>query len=228
MKKSNRSIHDLFHDHYSGSGSAASWIEYIDRGARVMLDRTAIVRNLQRAKLLVDVLDVFWTGDHIDNELERQRVFDLSSLLTDCFEPIADDVLIISALEIHAKAELLRKGYVIHEIRRPSRLRKQQKDRPVHVRTVRAAIRKGEQVVFNQFTIGISILLLDKYFKHYPVPPTAVAALSEVYRRRNFVHFPDPYTYGVDRSLLELVQHLHAVIPPVKTRRRLRPRRRGA
>jgi hypothetical protein len=227
MKKSDRSIHDLFHDHYSGSGSAASWIEYIDRGARVMLDRTTIVPNLQRAKVLRDVLDVFGTGDHL-NELEQQRVFDVFSLLTGCFEPIADDVLIISALEIHAKAELLRKGYVIHEIRHPSRLRKQQKDAPVHVRTVRAAIRKGEQVVFNHGTIGISVLLLDKYLKHYPIPPNAVAALAEVRRRRNFVHFPDPYAYGVDRSLIELVQHLHNVIPPIKIRRRPRSRRSGA
>jgi len=111
MNKSDRSIHDLFHDHYSGNGSAASWVEYINRGARVMLDRTTIVPNLQRAKVLLDLLDVFWTGEHLNNELERQRVFDVFSLLTDCFEPIADDVLIISALEIHAKAELLRKGY---------------------------------------------------------------------------------------------------------------------
>jgi hypothetical protein len=229
MKKSDRrSIHDLFHDHYSGTGSAASWIEYIDRGARVMLDRTTIVPNLQRAKILLDVLDVLQTGDHHDNELELQRVFDVFSLLTDCFEPIADDVLIISALEIHAKAELLRKGYVIHEIRQPSRLRKQQKEKPVHVRTVRAAIRKGEQVVFNQGTLGIGLLLIDKYLKHYPVPPTAVAALAEVRRRRNFVHFPDPYGYGVDRGLLQLVQHLHTVIPPIKIRRRRSPRRRGA
>jgi hypothetical protein len=228
MKKSDRSIHDLFNDHYSGSASATSWIEYIDRGARVMLERTTIVPNLQRAKVLLDVLDVFWTGDHLNNELERQRVFDVFSLLTDCFEPIADDVLIISALEIHAKAELLRKGYVIHEIRHPSRLRKQQNNTPVHVRTVRAALRKGEQVVFNQGTIGISLLLLDKYLKHYPVPPAAVTALAEVRRRRNFVHFPDPYTYGVDRSLLELVQHLHNVIPPIKIRTRRRPQRRGA
>jgi len=88
MTKSDRNIHDLFHDHYCGSASAASWIEYIDRGARVILDRTTIVPNLPRAKILLDVLDVFWTGDHLDNELERQRVFDVFSLLTDCFEPM--------------------------------------------------------------------------------------------------------------------------------------------
>jgi hypothetical protein len=228
MSNANRNIHDLFHDHYVGNASAASWIESIDRGARVMLDKTTILPNLARAKILRDVLDVFWTGDHLNNEPERQRVFDIFSLLTDCFEPIADDILIISALEIHAKAALLRKGYVIHEIRRPSRLRQQQKHTPVHMRTVRAAIRKGEQVLFNQTTIGIGLLLVDKYLKHYPLPPSAAAALAEVRQRRNFVHFPDPYAWGVDRNLLELVQHLDVAIPRIKVRAKRRSRQRGA
>lgn len=226
MTKADRNIHDLFHDYYVGSAAMRSWIDYIHRGARVMLDRTTIATNLKRAKMLLDVLDVFWRDDLVVDEPARQRAFDIFSLLTECFEPVADDVLIISALEIHAKAELLRKGYVIHEIRRPGRLRNQQKQKPVHVRTVRAAVRSGEAVLFNQGTIGVSVLLADKYLKKYPVPSSAATALAEVRRRRNFVHFPDPYAYSVDRSLVELVQHLDTVIPRITEGKRRHPPRR--
>ncbi len=185
-----------------------------------MLERTTILPTLSRAKLLRTVVDRSNANLNMHDEAEREELFGIFRLLTECYEPIADDVLVISAFEIHAKATLLRSGYVIHEIARPRSLSKRQRESPVHVRTLRAAAHAGELPQFKQTTVGIDTLLKNAYRKHYAVPEKASLALQEVRRRRNFVHFAEPYVWSVERELLELIEHLSAVIPPIRIRRR--------
>jgi len=72
--------------------------------------------------------------------------------------------------------------------------------------------------------LGITTLLRESYIKHYPVTSGALMAFNEVRRRRNFVHFAEPYVWGVDRNLLDLVDHLNRAIPLVATHRRSRRR----
>ena len=220
-------IHDFYHDHYINGGGVAAWANQLHQNARIMLQRTAILPSLARANLLLDVLDRFTPAERSDESVQA-RFFGVYRLLTECYEVIADDLLILSALEIHAKATLLKAGYVIHDIRKPRALNQQQKDRPVHVRTVRAFVNKGGHVEFARTTLGIGVCLQPKYIRHYPLPAGAATALAEVRRRRNFVHFAEPYFWTVDRDLLELVGHLDETIPVIRIRARSRPRGRGA
>jgi hypothetical protein len=178
-----------------------------------MLERTAILPNLERANLLLDVLERLTPAERFGDESEQSRFFGIFRLLSACYAVIADDLLILSAFEIHAKAVLLKSGYVIHEIRKPAALKSRQRERPIHVRTIRAAIRSGDSVVFAHTTLGIKTLLQSKYITRYPVPLDATIALEEVRTRRNYVHFAEPYAWGVDRNLLELVAHLNKAIP---------------
>jgi hypothetical protein len=221
-------IHELYHAHYARGGSIAAWADQLHQNARIMLQRTAILPSLSRANLLLDVLERFTPAERFGDESEQSRFFGIFRLLTECYEVIADDLLILSALEIHAKATLLKAGYVIHDIRKPTALRQRQKERPIHVRTVRANINKGEDVVFAQTTLGVSTWLQQRYVRFYPLPAGAVNALAEVRRRRNFVHFAEPYTWTVDRNLLELVGHLNNVIPQIRVRTKRPGQRRGA
>jgi len=215
------SIHHLYHDHYAGGVKIAEWAKQLHRNARLMLERTAIVPNLARAHLLLDVLERLGPTSHA-SETQQSQVFGIFGLLTECYTPVADDVLVTAAFEIHAKAKLLNAGYIIHNIRKPAHLRKRQKDQPIHVRTVRAMMKRGNDVLFDRTTLRITTLLQESYIRHYPLSAVALIAFDEVRRRRNLVHFAEPYTWGIDRNLLELVDHLNGVVPlfPKPARRR--------
>jgi hypothetical protein len=223
-EKSFRSIHDLYHDRYVSGGRRLDDARQLDVGARLMLERSTILPRLSRAKVLLDLLDLCWQGGKHQEASERQRVFDVFGLLTECYQPVVDDLLVISAFEIHAKAVLLKLGYVIHQIRKPKALRSLQNESPVHVRTVRASTKRGEDVLFHRNSVGIEVLLQDEYLKHYPLPVGAAAAIMEARTRRNTIHFAEPYVWALDRNLVELVEHLGSAIPRVPIRRRARRR----
>jgi hypothetical protein len=178
-----------------------------------MLDRTTILSNLWRAKVLLGVADSLRPKPG-----GRDYSMELFVLLSDCYEPILDDLLLLSVVEIHAKAQLLRGGYAIHEISAPSTLRKRQKISPVHVRTLRAASRRGEDVTFREHTLGISVLLEKQYRDRYGLPDKVTGAVTGVRRRRNLVHFAEGYGWSLNHELLEFVEHLHAVVPTAKRR----------
>jgi hypothetical protein len=176
-----------------------------------MLERTTILPNLWRAKVLLDVLDA---------QRSSANSIDLFVLLTDCYDAIVDDLLILAVVEIHAKAQLLRGGYAIHEISAPAALRKQQKTSPVHVRALRAASRRGQNVTFRANTVGISVLFEKEYRRRYGLPDALLGAVAGVRQRRNFVHLTEPFGWSLDRELLDLVEHLNAVVPRQKLRAR--------
>ena len=83
-------------------------------------------------------------------------------------------------------------------------------------------LKRGDDVLFARTTLGIATLLENPYIKHYPLSQNALAAIVEVRRRRNLIHFAEPYSWAVDRNLLELVGHLNHVIPPKQVRRAAR------
>lgn len=119
------SIHALLHDFYVTSGRSFSpYARVIDWSARKLLTRTRISGNLSRAKTLRKLIDRSLTAAaHDDDEAVMDR-FELHYMLTDCYDVMVDDLLLLSAFESHAKATLLGSGYVVHEISTPAALRK--------------------------------------------------------------------------------------------------------
>jgi hypothetical protein len=226
-EKSFRSIHDLYHDRYLSGGRRLHDARQLDLGARVMLERSTILPSLSRAKVLLDLLDLCRKGGQVHGDAERQRVFDVFGLLMDCYQLIVDDLLVIFAFEIHAKAVLLKAGYVIHQIRKPKALRSLQSESPIHIRTVQASSKRGEEVGFQPHSLGIDLLLREKYLQHYPLPSGGAAAIAEVRKRRNTIHFVEPYVWAVDRSLIQLVEHLESAISPIRVQRRSTKRHRA-
>jgi hypothetical protein len=227
VQKSFRSIHDLYHDRYVSGGRRLNDARQLDVNARMMLERSKILPNLARANLLLDLLDFCRKGGHVLDDAEHQRVFDVFSLLMECYQYIVDDLLVVSAFEIHAKAVLLKSGYVIHQIREPKKLRKIQSKAPIHVRTVQASSKRGEEVRFQSYSLGIGVLLQEKYLQHYPLPSGTDAAIAQAKTRRDTIHFAEHYPWAVDRNLLKLVEHLGSAIPPIRIRRRPTKRHRA-
>src|ERR1700686_4928748 len=95
-----RSVHDLYHDRYVSGGRRLHDARQLDVSARLMLERSKILPNLSRAKLLLDLLGFCWKGGQVLDDSEHQRVFDVFGLLMECYEHIVDDLLVISAFEM--------------------------------------------------------------------------------------------------------------------------------
>ncbi len=210
--------HELLHDRYiSGPAQLAPFARILDWSALSMLNRTTIAANIDRARLLRRLIDESLATGVTDEATFHMRV-ELHNMLTDLFEVITDDLLLLSAFELHAKAELLRRGYIVHELEAGD-LSDQQKKRPLHVRTVRAALNRGEQVRFRDHTIGVSVLLRGSYRAKYPFSPSVLRGLREVQNRRNLIHFHVGLAWTVSEDLLAAAQFLDKAIPQHRKRR---------
>ncbi|MGH7926480.1 MAG: hypothetical protein ACREQV_01635 [Candidatus Binatia bacterium] len=218
---------ELFRALCEKGGGFSAYADILDQAARSMLERTRIINNVERARLLLDALDRLPTPVEARESSEGELWFELFRLLCDNYAPIVDDLLLISAFEMAAKASLLRAGYVIHEIETPKDLRACQRKRPVHRRTVRASITRGTDVQFSDRTIGMPALMEPKYFVRHRLPRGAASALREVQGRRNLVHFQMLLMWGVDRDLISLVEHLDRSLPAGRSRSKRLPQRRA-
>lgn len=211
------SIHGLLHDFYITSGRTFSpYARAINWSARNLLKRTRILDNLSRARTLRKLLDRAFASGQNDDEAVMDR-FELHDMLIDCYDVMVDDLLLLSAFENHAKAALLGSGYVVHEIAKPSVLRKRQREHPVHVRAVRAALTKGTDVTFSEKTIGLQDLLKPAYLKRFPMPKQVATGIDEIRGRRNQIHFNTGYAWTVTTEVLATVAHLDSTIPKRKT-----------
>jgi hypothetical protein len=221
MSKSCANIHQLLHDMYlNDKGSKfAPYAKQLDWFARSMLDKAKLTSNLERAKCLKVLLDKHMSKDS-NNAEHREEATLIFNLLSECFEVILDDLMLLSAFEMYAKGQLLRKGYLIHAIREPTSLCKKQRTKPIHIRTIRAMNNKGENIEFSEKTIGIGYLVKATYISKYPIGSTALDGLSKIRDRRNLVHFNTGMAWAVSKELLEFVECMDTVIPKHKNRNR--------
>lgn len=74
------------------------------------------------------------------------------------YDFVHDDLFVVAAFENYAKAVLLSKRYVVHIIRRPNSLNKDQKEMPIHINTIRSK-RNLPNIWFEHYTIGVNRLL---------------------------------------------------------------------
>ncbi len=213
MSNTYANIHLLLHDIYLNRTAGISYYaKQLDWSARSMLDKAKLTSNIERAKSLRALLDKHMIKSYNDDEHIEEAVL-IHKLLSECFEVITDDLMFLSAFEMYAKGKLLRKGYLVHEVKKPSNLCKKQRKNPIHMRTIRALDKKGESIEFSEKTIGIGQLLEAGYISKYPLGSAALKGLSEVRGRRNLVHFQMGMAWTVSTDLLEFVEHLDSVIP---------------
>lgn len=211
LKKQLNTIHDYMHTQYL---SGAQFKEYknLDWAARSMLDKTTIVKNIERAKSLRKLCNKEMKNVR-ENKHSTDDYIELYKLLLECYETIVDDVMILSAFEILMKRRLLAKGYVIHNIIKPNELKNIQKKRPVHRRTICSQDKKNIKIEFSDNTLGIGLLLNKGYIERIKVPESFLECIDRVRKRRNLVHFHNGYAFDLDDNLINFVEYLNKAIP---------------
>lgn len=202
-----RNAHDYLHYLYKTGKGISRESETLSGAARMMLQKAEIVRNLEKAKglyLLYEELrsSGLKTSDGVSLMGVAHRA------LSECYSVILDDLMILSAFEIYAKSELIKKSYVIHEIRSPASLSRRQKSEPIHIKSIKAHVSKGKFVDFKDTTIGISTLLEDSYRKFLNITSSVEGGIKEVRNRRNHIHFHMGYSWTVSQDVLNLVDYL--------------------
>jgi hypothetical protein len=208
--------HEYMHDLYKSGKAFGRTAKLLRYSARQMFDKADIANNLNKAKKLRALYDYLRTqkGGAPLEQMERWSI--PFEALNDCFSVILDDLMLLSAYEMYAKAFLISKGYVVHEIEIPQSLKRLQKKGPIHVRTIRAKMASGEVVKFQETTIGIGHLLSSGYKAKVKTPKLVEDGLIEARNRRNRIHFALSYTWSVTPQLLALVEYLDKEIPKSK------------
>ena len=214
--KTDMSVHDLLQNFYKTSGHSFSpYAKAIDWFARRHLEKAHIFKNLSRAKRLRKRLDQALSSRKKDEKTVNNN-FNLGEKLNCCYDDMVDDLLLMAAFENHAKAVLLKKGYVVHLINEPKTLKKRQKKCPVHIKTVRAEEKKNTNVKFSAFTIGLGQLLNPTYLKCLSIQDQIASCLKEIHKRRNEIHLQTSYVFNVTSELLATVGYLDSTIPENK------------
>jgi hypothetical protein len=223
MPSSVGTLEDHLRDAYTSTNKDAvrTTALYLDAYSRKTLSRVTLVGCLERAEALLDVAEDHFVAS-FTNERSRRIHEHVFRALSDCYEPIVDDVLLISAFEMYAKASLLRRGFAVHEISAPKDLRDTQRSKPIHRNTLRARKRTGANVAFKEGTIGLSTLLSKEYEAKYPMPTDVKKGLGEARRRRNLVHFQTALMWAVTRDLVAFATHLNSKVPVFVNGRRKR------
>jgi hypothetical protein len=196
---------------YAKGAPLRNYAEASARSARHILQKSKIAQSLASAITLQYVHERMPITNSIEDAYHRLGM--LRILTTDYFSMLADDVLLLSAYEIYAKSQLLKKRYVIHDILKPDGLRKKQRREPIHIRTIQAHFKRGETVEFGETTLAVSTLQKRAYKKITTTPSAASKGLEEVWRRRNLIHFVTIYWGSVTKALIDFVRFLDQVLP---------------
>ena len=218
MQGSYASIHLLLHDVYREGKALAAYAPTLEWAARSFLDKATLIRRLESARITTTLIDTAFKQPFTDPM--RPDVGALTRLSMEFFEPLVDDVLLISAFENMAKAKLLRRRYVVHEITRPRALAERQRGEPVHVMTINSEMKRCQRVDFKETTIGLATLLKPQYLRLFPLPTKAMKAMEEVRLRRNLVHFNFGLMWRLSSELIALADHLNAKIPKHRSHQR--------
>lgn len=142
--------------------------------------RAWITQNIDEALLLQEVKEDLkgnFRGSTMDLDMKLTRV--QGSL----YDHIIDDMLVIGAFELYAKAVLGGQGVLVHAIRTPSSLKKDQGKRPVKV-----AEAEAEDAVLRMQSIKCSTLLEDAYCDLIGVPAQHRESLEGINKCRNLIH----------------------------------------
>lgn len=145
MTSTYKNHHDYLHHLYKTGKGLSLNADSLSGSARIMLQKTEILGNLDKAKGLLTLYDELRISGFKGNTGES--LFGVAHrALSECYAVILDDLMLLSAFEIYAKSLLIKKSYVIHEIKKPKSLATKQRKTPVHIRSIKAVISKGEEV----------------------------------------------------------------------------------
>lgn len=170
-----------------------------------MIKNAKIVQNISDAIYLRKALDKIL--NHTDHPIEDS--FGLANILHSKFyQHIVDDIVICSAFEMYAKATLLKKQYVVQNIDYPNNRKKEQKIKPIHLRTLMSDKSKGIIWRLSKNTLPVSLLLKNCYFSKITKHDKLRSVLVELNNRRNLLHYNVASAYAIEMPMLTEINFL--------------------
>ncbi|MCE9686479.1 hypothetical protein LZP73_09670 [Shewanella sp. AS16] len=195
---------DRFVDVYKNGGTLRLETQAITRNAKTLFDRAKIVSKLEQAKLLRELSETLFESQPPFRDL----ALNASLVQQEFYRYLEDDILIMAAFELFAKAFLLKCGYLIHKIKSPSNLHKQQNRKPVSFSTYRAELKRREDIQLLLQTLSVSTLLKTEYVRLLEFAPEVVSELSRINERRNKIHLVLCGTVKMDMKALRAIEYL--------------------
>lgn len=194
---------------YRNGGSTRGSSRILFLNAQRLLKKSNLARNLSRARDLGKVRKLLYElgPDHAGFE-HALTVFKEQSAY---YDVIVDDVIIVGAFELYAKAMLLKKQRLPHVITKPGPLARGQKNRPIHFRTYRSELKKGD-VSLSTKTLAASTLIGPGYRSALDLPASVFPELRKIIERRNRIHFHGAMGWTIESSMIDAVQSLSDAI----------------
>lgn len=177
-----------------------------------MLEKADIVRNLRQARELRLLRDRMVTQISGMSKEERHEFMMLYQVQMGYYDVIVDDLIVMGAFEMYAKAMLLARQRIPHLVTKPNQLSKLQKKHPLHMRTYRSQLRKGKLVSLSPNTLTASTLLHPNYQAVIGLPRSTFAELSKINKRRNLVHFHLALSWDLPIEAIEAIETLRDAI----------------
>ncbi|MBV1731032.1 MAG: hypothetical protein KUA38_02180, partial [Hydrogenophaga sp.] len=119
------------------------------------------------------------------------------------YQHTVDELVLIAAFENYAKGELLLKQFIPHEINAPKDIKKEQKSKPIHIRTCRK-----HNATIGDKTIFASTLLKPAYNRYLNLSALTLTELDQLVKIRNLAHFQLVSIYGLSLSTANAIQEL--------------------
>lgn len=193
---------------YSKGGSLKKITPMIFFRAKQMLGNAHIANNLHNALILAKIKE----SKYGNSEMEMDDYLSLFEVLMSFYRDLIDDVVIISSFEIYAKAILLNKQFIVHEIQSPAKLAKEQKNKPLHFRSYRALLKKGEVIKIKERTLTASLLLSSQYSTKLELSRSTITEMKKFNKSRNKIHFHMSGAFSLDIKKLNAIHDLKSKI----------------
>lgn len=186
----------------------------------------------KRAKIVRDLDEL----EKIFNEMARKQVEPHNEKIYEfIFEYVVDCVRILIFFENYMKAELLVRGYCVHQINKDvdgfGELARQQRSRPISILEIEIiqpfekddSTETWRHKALKESTIGIRELVQWDYVKNYMMSDEILRDLIFLNKTRNKIHFLNIIEFQLFKQLASKIRGLNEFVDKVMNERINRP-----
>lgn len=167
------------------------------------------------AKMIQDVKHLEAIHDHHKKGITTPNAI-VQAMAPYLFNRLTDEIMIVTGFENVIKADLIFKGYVVHEFENTSKgklLKAEQKAAPLLIsRMIAEGVTKAD---IKPKTITMSRMLDPSYTQALGMPSVVVEVLKKFNKRRNNLHFITEMSGELGKEILAELKTLDGIIDRV-------------
>lgn len=169
----------------------------------MLLEKANIVKN---RKLLASLLSAYDYLINTDFENSYHISSDLMFRVMECYDYIADELIIVGAFEQYAKTMLLENDIVIHVINGPEVLKKEQRTHPIDF----VSCNNNESITICENSIEISTIVNNEpYYKLINMNASELDCIRKMIKMRNRVHLNTIGMIDINMKVIDFVDSLY-------------------